>query len=163
MVGMGKMELQEGTESGLFGFAGELHADFMGQTVAFAGVTGDARANHVFPARHAAFVSGEDVIDVEFFPVELFLAVLAGKIVAFENILAGELNLFFGKAIEDEKDDDARDTDLKPNGANHLLFGVLHADGAVVPLVKVEGLIAVGFGIDDLGLAIIEEAKGSAD
>src|SRR5579884_2288169 len=84
-------EVDEWTPFRAHRFADEVHTGFVREPVAFARIARDARADDVFPRGRAAFVAWHDVVEVEFFAVENFAAVLAGVFVALKNIVPREL------------------------------------------------------------------------
>src|SRR6266513_742905 len=104
-----KSDMQERAPLRALWFANESHACFLGQPVAFAGVTRNARANHVFPCRHPAAIARHDVIEIQIIAIEKLAAVLTSVLVTLENVVTRELHLLLGQSIEKEQHDHARD------------------------------------------------------
>lgn len=100
------------------GLLQQLHARFAGQLIAFAGITGHAGADHIFPSRLATFVTGNDMINVELLALMALAAILTGETVPLEDVLAGELDLFFGKAIKEQEDDNPGNADTAADSAH---------------------------------------------
>ena len=132
----GKIDLHERTPLGPLGFTNEPHASFLWRAVGLERVAFDAGADNIFPNRRAAPVTRSDMIQVQIFTVKNFAAVLADIFVAFKNVVACELDLFFWQPIIDEQQDDAWDADTEGNGVNGFL--VRRVFGEVAPFVKVE-------------------------
>ncbi len=81
-------------------FANESHVRFVRKTIPFARITRDAGANDVFPNRRSAAIARKDVIQIQFAAIENLSAILAGVLVAFENIVPRELHFLLRQAIE---------------------------------------------------------------
>src|SRR5437867_13252743 len=81
-------------------FANDTHLRFLRQTIAFARVTRNARANHVFPSRRSAAVARHYVIEIQFVTVESLAAILAHVLVPLENVVAGKIHFLFSQPIE---------------------------------------------------------------
>ena len=84
------------------------HACLLRHLVCLARIAGDAGADDIVPSVGASYVSGNDMIDVEVPRVLAFSAVLAGKIIAPEDVLAGKLDLSLRQPIEVREDNDTR-------------------------------------------------------
>src|SRR5204863_314055 len=80
----------------------------MCQPVALLRLAGDARADNVLPRRQAAFVAWQHVIEVEVALVETLSAILAGVLVAFEDVRPGEFHFLLRQTIENHQHDDPR-------------------------------------------------------
>lgn len=107
----GKGDIDEGAPFRTFGLPEQLHPCLMRQTVSFARVAGNTGADDVFPRGLSAAVAGENMIDVEIRSVEVNAAILTGVLVAFEDIVPRELDLFFWKPVEEAEHDDSRNPD----------------------------------------------------
>src|SRR5260370_42228780 len=79
-------------------FANQHHLHFLREAVAFAGVTRNARANHVFPGRGSTAISRHDVIKIQIIAIERVPAVLAGVFIALENTVAGTVYIISSSA-----------------------------------------------------------------
>src|SRR6516165_11767313 len=99
-------------------FSDQAHVCFTRKPVALACIAGDARAHHVLPSRRPAPVARHDVIQVEFASIENLTAVLAGVLVALEDIVARKLYLLLWKPIEHQQHNHPWDTDFERNGCN---------------------------------------------
>lgn len=118
----------KGALFGLSGVAEELHACFVGEAVAFAGVALDAGGDDVFPCGLAAAVTGNDMVNVEQGALKFAVAILAGVAIALEDVFAGEFDLFHGEMVEDEEEDDAGHHDAAGDGVDPIVL----ARGVVV-------------------------------
>ncbi|MDB6053558.1 MAG: hypothetical protein JWN25_1081 [Verrucomicrobiales bacterium] len=78
------------------------------------------------------------MVQVKIFSVENFAAVLAGVLVALENIVPREFDLLFGKSIKDDQQDDAGDAYLERNCMDAV--GVRFLLGKTAPFWKAVGL-----------------------
>ena len=113
-----EVDLDEGTPFGPAGLADEVHADFLRGVIGLEGIAGDTGADDIFPGGGAAAVAGDDVVEVEVLSVEDGAAVLAGIFVAFEDVVPGELDFLFGKAVKDGEQDDAWDAEAEGDGGD---------------------------------------------
>lgn len=156
-----KVDLHEGTPLRSAGFANEMHAHFLRGVIGFEGVAGNAGANDVFPRGRPAAVARDDVVQVQILAIQSLAAVLAGAVVTLENVVPGELDLLFGKAVEDDQKDDARDANPERNGVNAL--GVRFLFGEVLPLVEIVSLKGAVFRAEHhLGVAFEQQRQGAA-
>ena len=103
-------------------FANQAHVRFARKSVAFARVARDARAHHVFPSRRSSPIARHDVIQIEFASIENLTAVLAGVLVALEDIVARKLYFLLWKPIEHQQHNHPWDTDFERDGCNHLVL-----------------------------------------
>ncbi len=88
-------------------------------------------------------------------------AVLAGVAVALKNVVPGEFDFLFGKAVEHQQEDDARDADFKRNCGDG--FRVRFLCGKIAPLVETECLeSAVGVAEDHLRVPLKNKGEGAA-
>lgn len=97
----------------LFGLSNQVHVRFVNELVSFAGVAGNARANDIFPGREAAFVSGDDVVEIQLRTIKNFAAILAGIFIPLENVVTCEFDFFARKAIEETENNDGRYPDFQ--------------------------------------------------
>lgn len=104
--------MQEGAPFRPFRLANQSHVSFPRKPVAFAGITRNAGAHYVLPRGIAAAVARDDMIQIEIVPVENVSAVLAGILVALENVVAGELHFLFRQSIENEQHDHSWNPDF---------------------------------------------------
>ena len=94
-------------------FADQTHVRFAREPIALARITGDARADDIFPCGRASAVARHDMIQVKVAPVKNLAAVLASVLVALEYVMSGKFHLLFWKPIEHQEHDHPRDADLK--------------------------------------------------
>src|SRR5439155_9586720 len=99
----GERDVQERPPLRPLRFANQTHLRFLRQTIAFARVTRNARANHVFPSRRSAAVARHYVIEIQIVTVESLAAILAHVLVPLENIVAGKLHVPFRDRFEKEE------------------------------------------------------------
>ena len=135
--------------------------DFLRRVIGLAGVAGDAGADDVFPGRRAAAVARDDVVEVQVLAVKSLAAVLAGVVVALENVVPGEFDFLLGQPVEDRQQNDPRHANPEGNGVDAFRVGFLL--GKILPLVEIEGLKrAVLRAEDDLRVAFKEQRQGAA-
>ena len=113
VLGRSKGDLDERPPLWPLRFADQAHVRFTRKPVAFAGIAGDARANHVFPRGRPAPVARHDVIQIKVTPIEEFTTVLAGVLVALEYVVPSEFYFLLRKPIEHKQHDHPRDADLE--------------------------------------------------
>ena len=144
------------------GLANQLHACSMREPIAFSGVTRDARANNVFPSRSAALVPWDHMIEIEIAPIKNLAAILAGILVALENVVARKLHFLSRHPIEKQEDYDTWDANFQGDGVHHFL--ARFPGGKIPPALKVMGQeIVFGVSEDDLSMAGAEEGKRTAN
>ena len=78
----GKSDLDKRAPFGPLRFADQAHVGFSRKPVALPCITGDTRADHVFPGRHPAAIARHHVIEIEVATFKNFSTVLAGVLVA---------------------------------------------------------------------------------
>lgn len=131
----------------------------MREFISLTRVAWDAGADDIFPSGLTAAIAGEDMVDIETATVEDGSAVLAGVLIAFEDIVPGEFDLFFRQAIKETEDDDARDTNLERDRLEHFRLGM--RDGKIAPAcVVVCEKITRSVGSDDLCVPLIKQDEG---
>ena len=142
-------------------FANQAHMRFTREPIALARVTRDARANHVFPCRRSSAVARHYVIEVEFAPIENFAAVLAGVLVALENVVARKLHFLLRETIEKEQHNHARDSDLPRDGRDHFVFW--RGYRKIAPTFEIVRQKIAGFvRRDDVGMARIDQRESAS-
>lgn len=117
-----QIDLDEGPPLGPAWFADEVHADFLRGVVRLAGIASDAGADDVFPGGRAAAVAGNDVVKIQVLAIKRLAAILAGVVIALENVVPGELDFLLGQAVKDSQQNDSRNPDPERNGVD--AFGV---------------------------------------
>ena len=134
---------------------------FLGKPIAFPRVTRNAGANDIFPCGRPTAIARDDVIQVQFIAFENIPAVLTRVFVALENVMTRELHLFFWQPVEEQQDDDARDTNLPQDGRNHFVIG--RRGREVPPAFEImRQKIIVSVGPDNMGVSGINQGKGAA-
>src|SRR2546430_6421554 len=83
--------------------ANQTHVRFLRQPVAFACVTLNARANHIFPCRRSASIARHDMIEIQLISLENMAAILARVLVALENVVTGKLHFLLRETIKKEQ------------------------------------------------------------
>ena len=61
------------------------------------------------------------MIQIQFAAIKSLAAVLTGVFVALENVVTRKFHFLFGKPIENEQHNHARDTNLERNRRDHLM------------------------------------------
>lgn len=130
----------------------------MRELVGFAGVAANAAGDDVLPGVFAAFVSRNDVVEIEQLVFEVLSAVLTTVFVAFEDVLPREFDVFLGKAVEELQDDDRGEAVCAADGVDD--FHVSGVAGGVHPRVDVVGKeVRFFIRVDDLSVTEIQERE----
>src|SRR5262245_4244040 len=96
-------------------FTNQAHVRFAREPVAFTRIAADAGTNHVLPRGSTSPITRHDVIQVELAAIENLAAVLAGVLVALENVVASKFYFLLRKPIEHEKHNHPRYANLEGN------------------------------------------------
>src|SRR5690349_12965133 len=107
----GKSDLDKRAPLWPLWFTNEAHMRFPRKPIALARIAGDTRANHVFPTRVPAAISRNHVIEIQIAAIKNMPAILAGALVALEDVVARELHFLLGKPIEKKQDNHTRHAD----------------------------------------------------
>jgi hypothetical protein len=75
------------------------------------------------------------MIQIKLAPIEQLAAILAGVLVAFENIVPSKLYFFFRESIEHKQHYYARDSDFERDGRNHFMLGRVR--GQIAPAFEI--------------------------
>ncbi len=113
-------DVQEGLPPGALRLAAQAHSGLVRQAVGFLCVATNAGAHNVFPVGLAAAIARDDVVQVQVFAVEHFVAVLAGVFVPFVDVVPGEFHFLARHAVKEEQHDHAGDSDLQRDGVDHV-------------------------------------------
>ncbi len=143
-------------------FTDQTHVRFARKAVALAGIAGDARANHVFPSRHSSPVTRHNMIQIEFASIESLAAVLAGILVALEDIVASKLYFLFRKPIEHQQYDHPRNANLKRNRRDYVVVRRIRRQIAPAFEIVRQKIVRVVVGRDNLGVTRIHQCKRAA-
>ena len=136
----------------------ELHPCFVGESITFPCIAGNAGTDDIFPSGLAATIARENMIDIEFRTIEVNSTILTGVLVTLENIMPSELDFFFGKPVEKAENDDSGNPDFQRDALKHPWFRI--GDGKMSPTGKIMGQkIARSIRCYNLGMPLIEEGK----
>jgi len=116
-------------------FPDQAHVHFTRKPVALLCITCDARTNHVFPSCRPSAIARDDVIQIEVAPVKHLAAILAGVLVALENVVPGKLYFLFRQPIENQQYNHPRDTNLERNCRDH--FVVRRVGRNIAPAIEI--------------------------
>jgi len=156
-----KVDLDEWTPLRPLRLADEMHTGLLRCAVGFARIASNARANNIFPRGRTTPVARDDVIEVQFASIESFAAILAGVLVAFEDVMPCEFDLFLGQMVIDYKQDDAWDADPERDRMDALRVRFLL--GEIVPLGEIVGLEGAILPIkDSLSVALKQQCQRPA-
>src|SRR5947208_5721907 len=117
-----KSNMHKWTPLGPLRFADKMHVRFLRQSIAFACIARDARANHIFPCRRSTSFARDDMIEIQIVALKNLATILTGVLVALEDVVTRELHFLFRETIEKEQHDHARHADLPRNGRDHLVI-----------------------------------------
>ena len=103
------------------------------------------------------------MIQIQVPPVFHLAAILASVGVPLENILAGQLDLFFGNPVKKHEDDDPGYSDPKTDGSQGILPLIVLTE--FPPTVEVEGpkIISRPVALHHLGMPHIQQAERPAN
>jgi len=153
------------TPLGPLRFADKMHVRFLRQSIAFACIARDARANHIFPCRRSTSFARDDMIEIQIVALKNLATILTGVLVALEDVVTRELHFLFRETIEKEQHDHARHADLPRNGRDHFVFR--RGCGKIAPALKIVRHETVGFiRRNNMGMARVDQRKrapGGAD
>jgi len=140
--------------------ANQTHVRFLRQPVAFAGVTLNARANHIFPCRGSTSIARHDMIEIQLISLENPAAILAGVFVPLENVVTRKLHFLLREAIKKEQHNHPRDSDLPRDRRDHFVFWRSYRK--IAPTFEIMRRKIVGFvRRDDVGMARIDQREGA--
>lgn len=157
----GRLDMNHGPPFRAFGFSQEADTSLLRGAIALAAIAVDARTNDVLPSRLAALMAWHHMIDVQILPFESQTAILAGELVALEDIIAGELDLLLRQPIEHQEQNDLGNANLEGDGMNDIVAAV--AAGKVKPLVKIHRQERSRGSVDYLGVPLVKQRKGATD
>jgi len=153
-----KINLDERTPLGTFGLSNQMHAGFARGAVRFFGVTRDAGANDILPGRRTPAIARNDVVEIEVLSVASASAVLTSILVAFEDIMPGELHLFLRHVFVNQEQNHPGNANTKRNGADRFRMRFLLRN--VLPLVEIVGLEGAVLPIEhNLGMTLDQQRK----
>ena len=139
-------------------FADEMHVCFKRRAVGLLRIALNAGAHNILPSRRAAAVSRDHMVEIQVLPFKDLPAILAGVLVAFEDVVARELHFFLRHAIEQHQHDHTGNPDAKRNGMN--AFRMRLRLGNIVPLLEIVSLKRAVLGVqNDLGVTFEEQSE----
>ena len=143
--------------------ADEPHVRLVREAVRLARIALDARAHDVLPRGLAAVVARDDVVEVQLLAGEGVAAILAMIGVAFEDVVARQLQFLAGQLVEEGQQNDARQPDPAVDGAHGLeRFDRRIVTREIDPIhqrVGVECLLGL---VDDLRVFAGQQGEGAA-
>ena len=155
VVMMGEADADEGAPFWALGLADKLHASLVRQTIAFARVAGNARANNVLPGGLTAAISRQDMIEVEIIAVENLPAILAGVLVPLKDVMSRKFHLFFRKPVKNKQNDHPGDSNVKGDRADHVRLGVGTGKIPPAPEIMRQKVLSI-LGANYLGVALVK-------
>jgi len=112
----------------------------------------DAGAHNIFPRRWTAAVARDHVIQIQVPAIKDLAAILAGIVVALENVVTGKFHFLLRHAIEKTEQNHPRHANAERNRVNAFRMRLLI--GKIVPLREIVGLKrSIGIIKHDLGVA----------
>ncbi len=101
------------------------------------------------------------MIKIEIASIKDLSAVLAGVLVALENIMTRKLHFLLREPIEKQQHDHARHANLPRNGCDHFIFG--RGRGKIAPALKVmRHKIVCPIGRNDLRVTGVNQRECAA-
>ena len=94
-------------------FADEMHVRLERRAVGLLRIALNAGAHNILPSRRAAAVSRDHMVEIQVLPFKDLPALLAGVLVAFEDIVASELHFFLRHTIKQHQHNHPGNTDSK--------------------------------------------------
>jgi hypothetical protein len=161
IVTFAELKMKHGPPLRPLRFLQQFQTGFRGSAIALATVTRHAGTNDVFPRRFAPAVARNHVIQIKVFPIKFVTAILAGVVIALENIVARKLDLLLRHPVEEKKQDHLRHANGEGNRADHVR--ALVAAREAEPLIEGHGLERAAVRIDDLRVALVKEHEGALD
>src|SRR5208282_3416311 len=138
-------------------FADQQHPSLFRRLPAFPAIAVVAGADDVLPSRGAAARARNHMVQVQFGAGQPAPAVLAGIVIAGENIEARKSYVAFGYALVGGKQQHARHPDDPAHDADAL---VMYLDAQVPPRIEIEGAILL---VDRARDALVQERKTPLD
>ena len=108
-----EVNLNEGAPFRAFRFTDQMQASFVWSSVRFPCIARDAGADNIFPGGWTTAIARSDVVKVQILSIKNASAILAGVLIAFEDVVPGEFNFFFRKTIKNHQEDNPGHADLE--------------------------------------------------
>ncbi len=154
----GKRNIYKGSPFRALRLAGKLHSRLVRQTISLLRIAGDTGANDIFPSCLSPSIPWKNVIQIQLLARLHAVAILACVFVTLENIVSGELHLFFRQSFKKQENNNPRHPDLHRDRLRHLIFGI--ATGKIPPTREIVGDEALpSLCSDHLGMTLIEESE----
>ena len=161
MLRESKVDLNKRTPFGPLWLANQMHACFLRSMVGFECITLDAGAHDVFPRGWSAAIARNDVVQIEILAVAGLAAILAGVLIALENIVPRKLDLLFRDMIVYQEEDYPGNAQPQRDGSDRFRVGFL--SGKVLPFCEIESLKRAVVPVKDgLSMALKEQSQGPA-
>ena len=156
-----ELEMEHGPPFRTLRFVEQLQPGLRGSAVALAAVARHAGTDNVFPGGFAATVARDDVVEIEVLAVELMPAILAGVVIAFEDVVPRKFHFLLRHPIEKEKENDLGHANGEGDRADNISAFITARKAE--PLVKRHRLERAAIGLDDLRVALVEKHEGALD
>lgn len=102
------------------------------------------------------------MIEIQFLALENLAAVLAGIVVALEDVVACELYFLLGQPIEKKEDNHAWHADLPRNRCDHLVLGLGRGQRDIEPAREImRREIVFVISCDNLGMALVKQGEST--
>src|SRR6516225_4090571 len=151
-----EIDLNEWPPLRTLGFANKVQPGLLRRAVGFESITFDAGADDILPTRRSPTVTRNYMVEVQVFAVACFAAVLAGILIALENVVSREFDLFLREMIIDQQQDDPWQPQSERDGANRFRMGFL--DRNIAPFGEIVGLERAIVAVqNDLGMSLEEQ------
>jgi hypothetical protein len=155
-----EVNLHERPPLGPLGLTNQMHPGFLGRAIGLQRVALNARANNVLPGCGTTPIPRDYVIQVEVLPITGLAAILAGILVALENIVPGEFHFLLRKVIVNQQKDHPWKAQSETDGPNRLRMGLVL--GQILPLGEVEGLKRAIRPVEhNMGVALEQQRQGA--
>lgn len=133
-----EIDLYKWPPLGSLRFANKVQPGLLRGAIGLQRITFNAGADDVLPACRPATVAGDDMVQIEILAITGLAAILASVLVALENIVPGEFDLFLGEMIIHQEKNHPRQTQSKRNGPDGFRVGFMQ--GNVAPFGEIIGL-----------------------
>ena len=147
-----------GFQAGRSGALRQLHAGLLGRPVGLAGVAGDAGERAVLPGGLTALGAWEDVVDRQLLRARTGAAVLAGGVVALEDVATAERDRVVTRPVVPGQGEHLGHAEAEPDRPDEQLAVAGRQLRPVGPLVEPEVV-----GIDDVGRLVPEQDQRPRD
>src|SRR5437016_2109851 len=133
-----ELDLDKGTPLRRLRFENEVQTGILRGEIGLECIAADTRTDNVFPGSRPAPVARDDVVQIQVFAVENLAAILAGVLVALEDIVPGEFDFLLRHVIVNDQQNHSGDTDAERNGADRFRVRFLLRE--IMPFAEIVGL-----------------------